>query len=684
MTWKRLVVAATIIPFIVACNLITTEEPKQLPPVVNVLPAPKQVHWQNQQLCFSGTLYFYSGNSELDTLYHVLKNEILTMTGMPLEKTTDPNAPGIQLFIDRNLQEEEYRVEIVDRVKIYGADYRAVAMGTATALQSLQMSENNICWNGAVINDQPDLHFRSLLVDVARNKHDLGTLKNIVNLCRWYKINHLQLHLTDDEAFTFPSVAFPQLTSESGFTAAQLTELVNYAQLRGIQLIPELDVPGHSARLIEKMPWLFGFNNRQLNHNTVNIGKDATYVALDTLIGEVAHIFRYSDYIHIGGDEANFKGMEQDREVAAYLKQNDLQNVEELYWHFINRMHSFVKKRGKKTMVWEGFSKEGNPVIDKDITVMAWETKYQLPQDLLEGGFKIINASWKPLYVVNEKKWSPQQIYNWNVYSWQNWVPEMPSYTPIRLSPDVNVLGSAMASWEQPSYVQLSSLRKRLPAMADRIWNVKTKMTDSVFLATLQLTDSLFDQYMSPVTIAAKGLLHPTIQDGRNKEQTWFGDTLRIALQAPKKYTIRYTLNNAPVDSTSMVYERPLVFNNSQLIKFRAFRGNTPVGNEELHYYELHPLEVSMQGGLAIAADKQWESRNPTSVSFIDSMKLNISANRSGTIRYVTGNHDLSIDAPLYHQPITIKDTVMIKAGLFVNNTLIGAPWVQYFKKESH
>ena len=679
MNCLRLLVISAIIQFFTACMAKRAETQKE----ALIIPRPKQVSLVNRQICFSGSLYYYTNDSSLNDLYEVLENELVTLAGIPLKKTNDPDAPGLQLLIDKSLQEEEYRIEFDNQVIITGADYRAVAMGTVTALQSLQLTENNICWNQGLVTDKPDMHFRGLLVDVARQAHDLETLKNIIRLCRWYKINYLQLHLTDNEAFTFPSEAYPQLVSAgSHFTIAELEELVEYAHIRGIQLIPELDVPGHSAQLLQKLPYIFGFTNRRLNNATINIGKEAAYVALDTLIGEIARIFHYSDYIHIGGDEAAFDGLEKDREITAGMRKNELQNMEELYWYFINRMHSFVKKRGKKTIVWEGFSKEGNPVIDKDITVMAWETKYQLPQDLLDGGFKVINASWKPLYVVNEKKWSPEQIYKWNVYSWQNWVPDAPSFMPIRLSPNENILGSSMASWEQPAWLQIPSLRRRIAAMSGRVWNVRNTVNDSVFLSTLAVTDSIFNHYLSPVSIAAQGLSDPRGKDGRYNDENWFPDTVRVALHSPGNYTIRYSLNGSPVDSASQIYYGPFVFNSSNELRYRAYNGNVAVGAEQSQYFELHPLQVSLQGEYTELAERQWEITRNGLIKFADSMQVNISASRNGNIRYVTGNEDLNSRANIYNKPFTIKDTVVIKAGLFINNVLVGKPWVQYFQKD--
>lgn len=679
MFLRTLITGIVIIQVFNTCHADNSDESQ----LVAILPVPKNVKLESERLCFSGTIYFYSANKELDTLYSVLKEDLMVVGDINLTKTTDHDAPGILIGIDSSLKGEEYQVKIDNQIIITGGTYNAVAMGTATIMQMLQLDEKNCCWQKGTIRDYPDLHFRGLLIDVARRKHDLANLKNIVRLCRWYKINYLQLHLTDHESFTFPSEIYPQLvTDESHFTESELSDLVNYAHIRGVEIIPELEAPGHAAQMIEKMPKVFGFTDKALNKGTLNMARDTVYSALDTLIGEVARIFKYSEYIHIGGDETDFSDMENNVEVADYLQKRGVSTMEELYWQFINRMSGFVKKRGRKTMVWEGFSKKGNNVVDKDILVMAWETKYQLPQDLLDGGYKILNVSWKPLYVANEKKWSPRDIYNWSILDWKNWVPEMPSFTPIKISANPNILGGFMASWLQPQYTEMTSLRTRVPAMVDRVWNLKKKVTDSIFLTLLRQTDTLLSPFLSPVKLTAKGLTYPGLKDGQYDEQTWFTDTATISLRAFPDYVIHYSLDGSPVDANSAIYDSPLNLLGSHELRYRAYNKDKPVGPEQLEYYELHPLLVNMDGNFSIPPDQLWETTRAWIIGFRDSVNITFAAKRKGIIRYMLGDKELTGRSPIYTQPFSVKDTVEVKAGLFGYEGLIGKPWIQQFRKE--
>jgi hexosaminidase len=467
-------------------------------------------------------------------------------------------------------------------------------MGTVSVLQLI--SENNNFWHipKGKIRDYPDMPFRGLMIDVARKKHSIEVLKQIVSLCRWYKVNYLQLHLTDEHFFSFPSDTYPQLSTKGfHFTKEELAGLVEFADARGVELIPELEVPGHAGQFVKQMPEIFGFDNKMLNRYTINMTNDKIYPVLDTLIGEIASVFHSSQYIHIGGDEADFSGMDQEPEVKQYLQKKELESVEELFWYFINRMNKMVQKRDRTAIVWEGFSKEANNVVSKDIIVMAWETMYQLPVDLLEAGYNIINVSWKPLYVVNNRKWNPAEIYDWNVYQWQNWFPKAPSFNAIQIEEHPNVLGAFMASWDQPEYVEVSSLRKRLPAMVERIWNKKKRLPSEKFLAAVDNLDQKLNSYFSPVNIQENGLRFPEIQDGFRHEQVWFGDTLTLSMKAQEDYLVRYSLNE-PLFQKSLVFNRPVKISETTTLRYRAFtHEGQPVGHEILKYYELNPLDVS-------------------------------------------------------------------------------------------
>ena len=139
--------------------------------------------------------------------------------------------------------------------------------------------------------------------------------------------------------------------------------------------------------------------------------------------------------------------------------------------------------------VWEGFRKEGQVPVPKDIIVYAFETNRYLPNDLVADGYTVVNTSWKPLYVVNKKKWEPKTIYNWNMWRWENWFPKAPSFTPIQVEEHPLIVGAQMCAWEQPEKVEFPSLRMRLPALNERIWNTEKQVPYEVFIQKLDETD---------------------------------------------------------------------------------------------------------------------------------------------------------------------------------------------------
>ncbi|MDO6516523.1 family 20 glycosylhydrolase [Zobellia uliginosa] len=652
-------------------------------PKASIVPAPKSILEHNELFCAEQKIGVYWDDDELYGLYEVLKDEFFTLTGEQMYRSTSQENSMLVMGISGSLNKEEYQIDFNNKIQIKGGSYDAVALASTTILQYITINQNKVCWNKGNIHDFPDFNFRAVLLDVARKKHDIATIKRIISLCRWYKVNYLQLHLTDNQAFTFPSKTYPNLATKNwAYSREELIDLVAYADTRGVELIPELEVPGHAGQLISILPNVFGFKNKKLNLNTVNMANVKGYEVLETLFQEVAQIFKTSKYIHIGGDEANFRGMNEDLEIQEYLKENDLKNVDELYWHFINRMNELVKKTGKKTIVWEGFSKEGNTVINKGITVMAWETLYQLPEDILNAGFSTINVSWKPLYVVNQRKWTPEKIFNWNIYRWENFYPKAPSFRSIQLEVHPGVKGAMMASWEQPAFVELSSLRNRVPAMIEESWGRSKKVSYSKFIKNLEKTDARLSTLLSPVKIEIKGLTYPEVKDGRKNQQIWFNNELVIKLKNERDLEIRYSLEGSEVTSSSSKYTSPVTIRESTEIRYRAFKGEEPVGNEMLEYFELQPLDVHLAGDFSIPLNELWETLHPDTVRYRDSVKVTIESRMKGVIKYKLGEGELTESSDFYSLPLIIKDDVILKAGLFSNGKIIGEPWVLKFKKD--
>ncbi|MCE5325720.1 MAG: beta-N-acetylhexosaminidase [Planctomycetaceae bacterium] len=459
-----------------------------------MIPSPAHSVIESGSLTLGPRSRIVAATPALGPLAKVLAKEIVQLTGLQLAPAQGaPREGDIAVALDAAMAAEAYELTVGATAAVCGGSYAAVAMGTATLLQALRGRS----LPHMQVQDRPVASYRGLLIDTARRWHTLDTLKKLVVLCRLYKINHMQLHLTDDQSFTFPSRAYPALaTPDRHYTLDQIAELESFARERGVAILPELEMPGHAAAAVGGLP-----SRVACEPSTGNVlcpSHEQTYETMDTLIGEMCQAFPASPYFHIGADEVNKKPWESCTRCKAFMAQHGIENTEELYRHFIVRMNEIVKRHGRKMIVWEGFAKTGKIAIPTDITVMIFESYYNLPPDVLAGGYPVINASWQPLYVVNDRNWTPEHIYGWNMYRWEHWFNISPAFeNPIQVPPTNQIIGAQMCAWEQPDELELPSLRHRVPAMAERLWNPQAGRTFADFESRLKDADAKLDKLLA-------------------------------------------------------------------------------------------------------------------------------------------------------------------------------------------
>ena len=202
------------------------------------------------------------------------------------------------------------------------------------------------------------------MVDLGRNPHGPKTLQQVVDLCWFYKVRFLQLHLTDDQLCSWPSRVFPKLRDErAGWTMDEWIALEAYATARGVTLIPEIDVPGHSSILRDRYPEVFGNSPHDLATT------DAAAEGVTKLIDELLSVFASTPYVHLGGDESGVGG-------------DPLRD-------FLNRMARHVEARGRRAIVWEGPSLgEGEHKLDTRVLQVNWDTIHFPAQQMLDAGYE--------------------------------------------------------------------------------------------------------------------------------------------------------------------------------------------------------------------------------------------------------------------------------------------------------
>tara|TARA_B100000927_G_scaffold100201_1_gene81075 strand:- start:1926 stop:3533 length:1608 start_codon:yes stop_codon:yes gene_type:complete len=498
-----------ILIFLTALYSCETTQTKIVDDQPNIVPIPKNVILDagKRSLVLTNSILFFINSPELNTLLGVFEKDIESISSMDIKfRNTSKIKADLIFEIDNNLEDEEYSIKISNNISINGGSYNALAMAKSTLNQLLKLKKNKLIFPMLEIVDKPDSEYRGLLIDLARMWHDVSTLKNIIDLASFYKIKYLQLHLSDDQSFTFPSEIFPKLASpDRPYSKRDFRELVKYASDRGIIIIPEMDIPGHSRQFVEIYPEIFGVNNKMLQtnpwkSNVINIGSEKVYSAIDQLIGEIIEVFNTSPYFHIGGDEANLDLYKNVPEINSFMRKNNLgKDVHELFRYFLVRMNEIVKKHNKKMFLWEGFRREGEIEIPRDVVVFAFETMYHLPSHLIEDGFTVVNTSWTPLYLVNggvkqprarRAVWSPETIYSWNIWRWEHWWDQTPVYkNPMQLEETSQIIGGQMCSWEQAGEAEIPSLRKRLPVFIERVWNNKEKMPFEDFFIRVEKND---------------------------------------------------------------------------------------------------------------------------------------------------------------------------------------------------
>ena len=625
-----------------------------------LVPRPAAITYGPSAASLQNGFSITTNDAALKKLIPVLHEELYLLTGL---KPAPGNGQGIaiRLAVTPGMGAETYQLRVNGDVDVRGGSYQAVAEGTVTLLQLIN-KQNGL--PEVEIRDTAAFAYRALMIDVARSWHSVETLKKIISLCRWYKIKYLQLHLTDDQSFTLPSSAYPSLSTKNRhYTAADLKVLNEYAGNRGVTIIPEIDVPSHSSSLIAAMPGLFGIKNQKENSYTVNMGSEKTYQALNVIIGETARLFPQSPYIHIGGDEVFAGGMENDSSIQRFMQQHSLHSLTELYQYFITRMCSFVKGYGKQPVIWSGFQKDNKVKIPRDVLVMEYETANYAPQELVNDGYKIINASFNPLYVVNNRRWDPAYIYShWNAFNWKAETEYPGDYEGMNLPPGGNVVGASMSAWEQAEEKEIPSLRMRLGAMSERLWSAH-KRDETAFMQDLHNTDEKFGRLLTPVQWRETGRTYPGSDDSNFDEHTWFDSTVTVTLRsAIAGTTIRYTTDGSFPGSSATRYTVPLTFNKHTQLQIQAYDSDGhPTGFSLNRNYRLKPVRVEIRG---IRNRKDMRPNSWEAAKFEDTVTILLSSKIAGSIRYTLNGAPFSQSA-IYTAPLKLYESSSFKAQLY-------------------
>jgi hexosaminidase len=299
-------------------------------------------------------------------------------------------------------EDESYTLEVdSQQARLSAPNPLGVLRGLETFLQLVVHDPQGFAAAAASIKDRPRFPWRGLLIDTARHWMPMEVLKRNIDAMAAVKLNVLHWHITDDQGFRIESKKFPKLHQMGSdglyFTQTEVRELIDYARDRGVRVVPEFDMPGHTTSWVvghpelASMPGPYQIERKWGKFDpTLDPSRESTYQFLDSFIGEMARLFD-DEYFHIGGDEVNGKQWTASEPIQAFMRRNNLKDNHQLHRHFNRRLQSIVKKHGKRMIGWDEIL---DPDLPKDIVIHSWRGQKSLAEAVRQGYSGLLSAGY--------------------------------------------------------------------------------------------------------------------------------------------------------------------------------------------------------------------------------------------------------------------------------------------------
>lgn len=403
---------------------------------VNLIPQAENVEIQNGALALSQVQSIQAPEVWKSSAENFIRDVKKTAN---LDVQLAETDASVILSLNKTLPTEAYTL-IIDKngIQIEAADQTGAAHGL-TSLHQLILNATDGKLPALTIQDKPLYGYRGLMLDCSRHFWTVDELKESIDQMAFFKFNTLHMHLTDNQAWRMAVDKYPNLT-EAGtyyydfpemsgkyYTKEDLKNLVSYAASRGIEIIPEIDLPGHSTALLaaqpelsckggtfetypEERPWA---KRKRADENMICIGNPKSFEFAEDIIDAVIEIFP-SKYIHFGGDEVPTSIWEQCTKCQALYKREGMKHPGEIQDYFTRKMSELIRSKGKVMIGWDEINDRG-AASPEDVLTVWREDGVKAQKEALERNIPVIMCPQHGCYY----DWgyagnSTRKVYEWN------------------------------------------------------------------------------------------------------------------------------------------------------------------------------------------------------------------------------------------------------------------------------
>ncbi|SFG16146.1 beta-N-acetylhexosaminidase [Prevotella sp. KH2C16] len=503
---------------------------------VSIIPQPVSVVYGSSDIILPENVSISNSIAEIPS--SLLKETLEEMLGSSGKISTVENGQAfIQAIEDNTITPEGYKLSINEEgIYLSYATSQGLLWGVQTLRQIILQGMKTTAGVNIpqlTILDNPKTEWRGFHIDVARHMFSMEFLKKLVDQLSLYKINRLQMHLTDDQGWRIEIKKYPALTTVGGwrhfdkydmeclkkaktdpsfaiderfvrngdeyggyYTQNQLKDFIKYATERGLDVIPEIDMPGHFSSAIKAFPQLSctgGTGWGEEFSNPICAGKTQNYDMLKDIISEVADLFP-SEYFHLGADEVEKTAWKACKDCKELIQTQNLGDMDGLQNYFVHEMAEFVRSKGKKPMAWDDAFHAENP---QQLLYTFWrDWKADQVGEMTQRGLSVVFMEWGHFYLsADPSDELLKELYNFdflpnfrgvvrqNIKGYQTcvWTETIPNETKMgeHLFPSLQAFSEL--SWSQVA--DWSSFVNRLPVHLKHLENVGLSYRTPDFLS---------------------------------------------------------------------------------------------------------------------------------------------------------------------------------------------------------